>query len=592
MALAWLLLALTGFPAKAQWAAYHALFEARGPLPQPEHVVVVAIDEASLAELGSWPVDRAIWGQLLDGLFGAGARVVGLDIAFVQPATNPAADRRFAQSLARWRGRVVLAANFQPGTVRQVESRQLILPTATLRAAAEVGVVDLPFDADGSIHRFPRLLLGVDPTGRDASAAYEGFALALARRFNPDLRLEGDDWLINYSGPPGHVRTLSLVSVLDALERRDGRLLGALRDRVVLVGASALRLQDQYPTPFSATLTGQGAETYMAGVEIHAQAVATLLRGDAVRPLPASLEAAALLSLGVLTGWLGVRLRPLPAALAGAAGVLGLCWASVGVFTAYHLWIDPVGPLLLVGLSFVVGLGFQYLFSEQRRRLTRQTFARYVDREIVEMLLAKPSLAPRLGGEQREVTVLFSDIRSFTSISEQRTPEQVVAFLNAYLTEMAAVIRAERGCIDKYIGDAILAVWGNVVPMPPEEAARRGVRAALGMLRRLEAKRMEWAEQGFPELAIGIGLNTGEAVVGNIGSPEKMEFGVIGDAVNVASRLEGLTKEHGALLVSARTRELLGEAFVCEPVGPIAVKGRVQAVEVWRVLREADHVIK
>ncbi|MEB3223615.1 MAG: adenylate/guanylate cyclase domain-containing protein [Candidatus Sericytochromatia bacterium] len=588
IALAWLALVASGVLARGQWAAYHLLFELRGPLAQPPSVAVVAVDEASLADLGAWPVPRTVWAELVDALLRAGATVVGLDVAFVQPGTDPAADRAFARALAAHPDRVVLAANFQPGRSLGEDRRQLVLPLDVLRRAAAFGIVDLPFDADGAIHRFPRAELGVDPEEPTRLLWHEGFAWAVARR-HPGALLPamplGEAALIDFAGPPGAVRTLSLVSVLEAARRGDARILAGVRGRAVLVGASALRLQDQYPTPYTATLSGLGAATYMPGVEIHAHAVAGLVAGRVVRRIPGPVEALGLCALGLIAGaWL-VRLSPARGALAAAGLAVTLGGMALAAFVGARVWGDVVAPLGVLATVYVASVGVQYARAETHRRLTRRTFERYVDREIVDRLLAEPWLAPRMGGEQREVTVLFSDIRSFTTISEQHTPEQVVTFLNAYLTEMATVIRAERGCIDKYIGDAILAVWGNVLPMSPEEAATHGVRAALGMLERLDACQEAWRARGFPPIAIGIGLNTGEAVVGNIGSPEKMEFGVIGDAVNVASRIEGLTKEHGALLVSGRTRELVGDAFACTFVGEIPVKGRAQPVPLWRVER-------
>jgi adenylate cyclase len=183
--------------------------------------------------------------------------------------------------------------------------------------------------------------------------------------------------------------------------------------------------------------------------------------------------------------------------------------------------------------------------------------------------------------------VLFSDVRNFTTISEQRQPEEVVEFLNAYLTAMADVILEQQGCIDKYIGDAILALWGNVAPLPSQEAATQAVRAALGMKARVEELRPQWEARGFPYIDIGIGVNTGDAVVGNIGSPRKMEFGVIGDSINVASRLEGLTKNYGgAILISGRTRELIGDRFACTFLESVKVKGREKPVEIYKVDRE------
>jgi adenylate cyclase len=582
----WAIAGGLGLLVRPQWVGYHALFEARGELPRPAEIMLVAIDEPSLEDLRAWPLPRAFYGKIVEGLLVAGATVVGIDVTFVQPAPRPADDAAFAAALARHPGRVVLAANFQPAIGHGDVRRQLVLPRPELVRSAAVGVVDLPFDADGGIHSFLRTHLGVDPEAPSRTRAYEGFDFALARRHlgKPPGWLAGQaEWLIDFAGPPGHVPSVPLVSLAEAIDAHDERILKGFRGKAVLIGATALRLQDQYPTPYSATVLGGGAATYMPGVEIHANAVRTLLAGTPIRRAPAPLEALLVVGLAVAAGGACVRMPPWWSALATLGAAAAVALLGYGLFVGAHVWLDAVVPLGALATAFVVGVAAQYVLAETHRRLYRRTFERYVAKEIVDQLLENPWMAPKLGGERREVTVLFSDIRSFTTISEQRTPEEVVAFLNAYLTAMAEVIRGEKGCIDKYIGDAILALWGNVVPMTPEEAARRAVRAALGMLARLEAERAGWEARGFPRIDIGVGINTGEAVVGNIGSPEKLEFGVIGDAINVASRIEGLTKEYGTLLVSGRTRELLGPGFACTFMANVKVKGRAQAVDIYRV---------
>ena len=586
IALLWASASGLGWLVRPQWVAYHALFELRGPLPRTTDLMLVAIDEPSLEDLSTWPLPRSLYAELIDGLLAAGATVVGIDVTFVQPASSPIEDAALAAALARHRERVVLAANFQPAISNADMRRQLVLPRPAFVRSAAIGVVDLPFDADGGIHSFQRLHGGVDPEAPSRLVAYEGFDFAIARRHRnlPPSWLEGqEEWLIDFAGPPGHVPTVPLVSLVEAVREGDQRILRGFRGKIALIGATALRLQDQYPTPYSATVLGGGAATYMPGVEIHAQAIRTLLAGTPIRRAPGPAEALLALGLGALAGAACLRLPPwwsLAAVLAAMACVVAL---SLGLFVGAHVWLDVVAPLGVLASAFVAGVGAQYVLAETHRRLYRRTFERYVAKEIVDMLLAKPWLAPKLGGERREVTVLFSDIRSFTTISEQRTPEEVVAFLNAYLTAMAEEIRRERGCIDKYIGDAILALWGNVVPMTQEEAARRAVRTGLAMHARVASERAGWEAQGFPRIDIGIGINTGDAVVGNIGSPEKLEFGVIGDAINVASRIEGLTKEYGGLLVSGRTRELLGDAFACTFLASVTVKGRAQPVDIYRV---------
>ena len=586
IAVLWALAGATGLLVRPQWVAYHALFELRGPLERPSELMLVAIDEPSLEDLGRWPLPRATYATLIDGLMAAGATAVGIDVTFVQPADDPAQDAALAAALARHRDRVVLAANFQPAIGNADIRRQLVLPRPAFVRSAAIGVVDLPFDADGGIHSFLRVHGGVDPEAPSRIVAYEGFDFALARRHRgqPPSWLAGhDEWLIDFAGPPGHVPTVPLVSLVEAVRDGDQRILRGFQGKIALIGATALRLQDQYPTPYSATVLGGGAATYMPGVEIHANAIRTLLAGTPIRRAPAPAEALLAVLLGAAAGGACLRMPPWWSFAAVAAAMAAIGAAALGLFTVAHVWLDVVVPFGVLASAFVAGVAAQYVLAETHRRLYRRTFERYVAKEIVDMLLEKPWLAPKLGGERREVTVLFSDIRSFTTISERRTPEEVVAFLNAYLTAMAEEIRAERGCIDKYIGDAILALWGNVVPMTPEEAARRAVRTGLAMQARVAAERAGWEAQGFPRIDIGIGINTGDAVVGNIGSPEKLEFGVIGDAINVASRVEGLTKEYGSLLVSGRTRELLGPGFACTFMAAVKVKGREQPVDIYRV---------
>jgi adenylate cyclase len=564
---------------RPQWAWYHLLFELRGPEPRPTDVMLVALDEPTMEELAVWPLPRTVYAQLIDGLFAAGARVVSLDVTFPQ-AQRPETDDALAAALARHAGQVVLAANFQPGQDPHQESRKLVLPIPAFRDHAAFGFVDLAFDADGGIHRFRTLHEGVDLADPRRTRQYPSFDLETATRLVQTPTAFPDEGLIDFVGPPGSFPTLSMVSVLDAVKEGNQAVLAGVAGKAVLVGATSLRLQDQYPTPFSAS----GSATYMPGVEIHANVVHTLVHQARIREVSST---PLVLATAVLAGLAFVALPPWLGFLLALAAAAGLAVVSFLAFAQAGLWLDPVGALGALWALYVAGVAASFVKAERARRFYRRTFERYVAKDIVAELLRNPGLVPRLGGERREVTVLFSDIRSFTTISEERTPEQVVEFLNAYLTAMAEVIHERQGSIDKYIGDAILAVWGNVKPLPAEEAARLAVRAALAMKARVDELQPRWQAQGFPHIAIGIGVNTGDAVVGNIGSPDRLEFGVIGDSINVASRLEGLTKEYGgAILVSGRTRELLGEAFECRFLASVKVKGRAAPVDIHAVDRE------
>lgn len=581
----WSALGLGGVLVRPEWVLYHGLFEARGPQARNETITVVGIDEASLEDLRVWPPPRTVYAQLVDGLVAAGAKVVALDVVFPQDQ-SPETDAALAAALRRHPGQVVLAANFQPVGAGKDEGEKLLLPLSAFGEAAATGYVNLPFDADGAIHRFKPYhdldLAGMPPRLPSFDVAIAG--LATGGQPPAWLSAQPEGWLINYAGPPGHFPSESLSKVLEAIATRDAAYLARFKGDIVLVGATSMRLQDQYPTPFSATVLGGGASTYMPGVEIHANVVNTLLEGNPIRRVPAGVQVAFQLAFGLFGAWVLTRLRPWAGAAASVGMAAGLLALAVALFAGFRLWLEPAAPLFLLLTLYVAAVIEHFTRSELSRLYVRRTFEAYVAPEIVGELLKNPGLAPKLGGERREISVLFSDVRNFTTISEAREPEEVVEFLNAYLTAMADVIFEQKGCIDKYIGDAILALWGNVAPLPPEEAATRAVRTALHMKAKVEELRPQWEARGFPYIDIGIGINTGDAVVGNIGSPRKMEFGVIGDSINVASRLEGLTKQYGgALLISGRTRELIGDRFDCTFLEEVKVKGRAQPVAIYRV---------
>lgn len=576
-----------GPAARVQWAAYHALFALRGPRPFTAPVLLLALDEPSLAALGVWPVPRRVWAELTEGLLGAGAAVVAFDVAFVQ-AQGPAEDGAFARALARHPGRVVLAGNRQAIEGSKGEGEQLILPLPELARHARIGMADLPLDPGGAIHQAPMWHVGPDAEGElGATRAYPGLALATAMAMGRSQvrfanALEAPPLLIDFAGPASELPTVPVISALEGLRHRDPKVASLVRGKAVMIGATARRLQDQYPTPFAASGFSEGSEL-TPGVAIHAQALGGFLEGRGLQPVPLAWRALFLLGLGLGAAWLWGLAPAASALLATLSLALLLGGLSLWAFRQGWWW-DPAQPMGLLLAMGGLGTAARWGRAELARRAIRRTFERYVAKPVVEAILKDPSSAPRLGGEQRTVTALFSDIRGFTTLSEGRSPEAVVEILNAYLTAMARVIHAEGGCIDKFVGDAIMAVWGNVQPLSPEEGARAAVRAGLGMLAEVRRLGPLWEAQGHPRIAIGVGVNTGLAVVGNLGSPERMEFAVIGDAINVASRCESITKEVGAdLVVSAETWALLGPGFEGAYLGERALKGRAQSVGLYRV---------
>jgi class 3 adenylate cyclase len=329
----------------------------------------------------------------------------------------------------------------------------------------------------------------------------------------------------------------------------------------------------------------------MSGAEIHANVVETVISGKAPRPAPRFVDLLVLAGFLAAGLWLFLRLsiwRGLAAlaVLAALAAVL-----SYGLFiNDFLLAVVPVQTGL--ALSYVGALGLRLTGEERERTRLRQMFGRYVSDEVVEKLLAAGA-KPDLGGEAYRVTVLFSDIRNFTTISERLAPGQVVEMLNRYLTWACEPILAAGGTVDKFVGDAIMAVFG--APAAHPDHARRAVAAALG-LAAAASEFHDWLAQrfpglGLPEFKIGVGLHTGEAVVGNIGSPKRLEYTAIGDTVNTASRLEGLSKELGWTIVASRaTLEAVGAGVGVGESRTVQVKGRREPVEVCEILAWAPEV--
>lgn len=380
--------------------------------------------------------------------------------------------------------------------------------------------------------------------------------------------------LIPYRGPQGSFR---YISVADVLAGRIGP--DELRGKIVLIGTTAPGLLDLRATPVG--------ESY-PGVEIHANLIAGMLDGT-VKQQPTWVLGAELLLLllsGALMILLLPRLTPLRATLAAAAVLLAGVGANLAFWQLSGLVLPLASSLLLVLALFVLDMSWGYFVETRSKRQFAELFGQYVPPELVEEMSRDPR-SYSMDGRKAELTVLFSDVRGFTTISEGLAPDELTRLMNEYLSAMTEVIRASRGTLDKYIGDAIMAFWGAPVAEP--QHARQAVLAALRMQAALPALNRAFADRGWPAIRIGIGINTGEMTVGDMGSAVRKAYTVMGDAVNLASRLEGLTKQYGVgILVGEGTRRALAD-IVCREVDRVQVKGKAEAVAIYEPLGlEAD----
>jgi adenylate cyclase len=468
----------------------------------------------------------------------------------------------------------------------EAEGVELNLPEIT-EAAPGSGYFNMQPDKDGTVRWFPMTIkMGPDffaPLSLVSTRYFLGgppLIITLSQLGVEEVRVgpkvvpvdQFGRLLINYLGPPGMIPTYSALALLE------GRLPPeALKDKIVLVGATAVGIYDLRVTPFSGV---------SPGVEIQATVIDGLLRDNFLRvpPLALPLALAVVLALGVI---LGLVLPRLSAAwgFIFTWGVLGFfVGGNYFLFTRAGLQLDlfyPLGEIVLVYL----GVTIQNFLAEEKERLRiRKAFESYVAPTVVHEMLKHPDRL-RLGGERRELSILFSDIRGFTSLSEDLPPETLVALLHDFLNPMSEIIVRNQGTIDKYIGDAIMALFN--APLENPDHARLACRTALEMTGTLAALGKEWAAQGRPQIRIGIGINTGMAAVGNMGSDRLFDYTAIGDNVNLASRLEGLNKYYGTdILISEGTARGLNGDFILREVDLVRVKGKMQPLTIYELLGE------
>ena len=528
-----------------------------------------------------FPWSREVWALLLDKLFAAGARVVMFDLVFDPPNDG---DPAFHAALDRYRDKVVVGANFdtQHGAQEITPNDTLIPPPQMLDD--RVGFVNFfPDSIDGKTRAATYRLTARQLVGLPSYPGEEVYQSLSARALDKighakDVPNDLGGHMIRFTAPDAF-EPHALYEVFDPKLWRANYGDGALfKDKIVIVGPSAQVLHDFVDTPMSSN---------MMASTLHFQAMAAALGHEFLRPTPGKIGLALVCAAG-LVAWLLVALVRKPLVCLG-----GLVAITAGYLAAARLLYDDTGLLLLtvpvlsgLVLSGSFSLGFEYFLERLEKLRTRRTLERYVSKNLVKEVLENPdSYYSSLRGVRVPVTVLFSDLIGFTTLSEKADPEVLVTQLNEYLSRMTSVIFSNGGTLDKFIGDAIMAVWGNVRSLGTAQDAKSCVHAALGMRRELSQLNQNWREQGRMGLGMGVGVNHGEVIVGNIGSHERMDPTVIGDAVNLASRLEGLTRRYGVdILVGASTAELVRDEVHLRSVARVQVKGKTKPVDVFTLV--------
>lgn len=609
-------------------------------------ISMVLIDDHSIRQMesivGRWPWPRLVHAVLVNYLKRGGAKLVVYDVLFSEADrgkhdvggtewTGAESDQAFVDAVKE-AGNVILAAEASSeGTVNGAdtqppltgipalathwpvdgfaEKRPLLVPPfpALAQVARGIGHARTALDLDGPLRRaipfvqagrhiVPSLpmaaaLLAADTPATAVSASraalrigdrrvpwieqvvpdYYGPAQTVWRPLvpfrGPTLKADGQPTYRSYS-----FQDLFLAEQQILADEKPHLDPATFKDQIVVVGVTAEGLRDLFTTPL-----GEGR---MPGAEVHANVIDGLLSGHSIAPADNSTRL--MMALVPAVGVAVVGAAATPWITAAAAGLVAgaLTWYATRAL-GHGEWLPLVVPLAAVALTFLIDLAWMYFVEGREKRRVKRLFSRYVSKDVYQQLLASPTDAA-LGGERREMTVLFSDMRGFTTLSESGEAEDLVRQLNQYFTRMVDVVFAHRGTVDKFVGDMVMALYG--APLDDPDHADHAVQTALAMVAELQRLNKVWAIEGRAALDIGIGVNTGEMIAGNIGSASIMSYTVIGDNVNLGARLESLNKDFGTrILISEATRRQLKGQYDLRPLGDVLVKGKTRPVQVFEV---------
>ena len=561
-------------------------------------IVIVTIDEKSLTaeELGplsQWP--RAHYAKVIEILNREGAAAIGIDMTFPD---SKADDQIFSESLKKYPN-VVLATRYyvQNGDVLVEHPNETIMS-----AEPTLGWINVHLDEDGFIRKIPLFSTVGDET-------IGAFSLEIVRRYLEedtvdyqvhdgefsfsdnagipvitlrDSSQEFDTHLmyVNYFAEPGDYKQISMTDLLkEGFVDQGGNRID-FQDKIVLIGPTAIDLQDYFMSPVS-----RGVR--MAGVEIHANNIQTLITEKFLRDQSDLSLWLTLLGLIVINLFLFAKLR-IRFAIPILLVELFLIVVAGIISYDYRIFLNVVYPVITVLLIFIGTFLLRLIMEQKERKFIEGAFGHYVNKSVVDQILKDPKMM-ELGGARRNVTVFFSDIAGFTSISEKMEPDKLVNFLNRYLDYMTDIILNYKGTLDKYEGDAIMAFWGAPVSM--EDHAVNTCMAALENQKKLAEFRKECEKENLPPINIRIGINTGDVIVGNMGSNVRFDYTVMGDTVNLGSRLEGINKQYGTeIIISEFTYEQVKDSFICRELDQIRVKGKEQPIRIYELMGKKEEL--
>lgn len=571
---------------RAELSAYDYQVSLRGTSAVPNNIVVVGVDAPSIQDLsgGRYPIGRKWIGQAIDFLHRAGARAIGLDFWYTSPSGyGPQDDAVLSQAIKR-AGNVVLSAELGGADASNflVSETQYAPPIDLFgRHAAAIGVANVPVDSDGEIRA--SLLLQQGPGGSSLGGRnYANLPLSLAgiALHQPPLALAHGlptNMLINYVGPqdPGNASRQSFhVYQLEAVAKGEDAP-ALFRHKIVLIIPAALVTKDVLNTPFGP----------MYGGFVQANALNTILQRNPIVPVGDTANSLIALILGLITAIVASRFGIVRSAGATLAVALGFVALSFALLDVVRLWTHLISPEIAIVLTFAAVMALRFSTEERQKRRTARIFGQYVKPEIVDILVNSPDEVAALAGTRRDISILFVDIRGFTAMSELMEPEEVVAALDIYLEVLTASVLKFDGTINKYIGDEIVAIWN--APHHHADHHMRAVRCGLDMVACRDEINARLRAKELPAIKYGIGINSGDAIVGEMGSPFRKQYDVIGDTVNTGARLCSAAGG-GEVMVGQNIWEVIADQVVVEETEPLRLKGKSQGLRTFLVLEIGD----
>ena len=591
-------------------------FFALRPSPREQkipEVVLIMVDGKAVGKRYGYydPLPRRYLAKLIDTLSNRKAKIIALDIALFDKydVLDPKGDTLLAEAMSR-AGNVAAVCAYETNDSGETHIRNP--HPFFLQALKGVGYANLEASSIGNFATVRSVRPYVQSDGIRIVPSFSTLVYCLDRNLDVQQFLDAQigarplagitripladgAMVINYVGPPpvwqknidgswiqqkeGRIVTYrSSVVTEGAVQKSD-----AFDGKVVFVGSFSEFSLDQFLTPYYGFLFDNEP---MRGVEVHANAFLTIAQNSYIRTLTNGSVLFLLMCVAFLTVTMTSRFG-LVGDLLFVGPMLFATWTLGYVcFAVYNLWIPAASLSLTVLFSYLATTVYSGLTERRERRRITNIFGQYVDERVVKQLIENPEMS-KIGGENREVTILFSDLKGFTKLSERLGAEKIVKLMNVYLTEMSDIIRHNEGTIDKFIGDSIMAFWG--APLPNPEAPYLACLSALQMQARLEEMKSRWNEFGDIEVKQRIGINTGVCIIGNVGSERKTNYTAIGDAVNLASRLEGVNKRYGtSTLISEYTYEKVAERFVLREIEPVVVQGKTEVVTVYELRPRSD----